>query len=61
MRRGSPAALDPALKSVGIFNQRASYFQAGPNKTKQKSLDLLGFIWFYLVESGLFKGLRAKK
>jgi hypothetical protein len=43
------------------FNQRAKSTQANPNKTKQKSLDLLGFPWIYSSESGLFKGLSAKK
>jgi hypothetical protein len=42
-------------------NRRASLLQASPNKIKQNSLVLLGFIWFYLVESGLIKGLRPKK
>jgi hypothetical protein len=28
----------------GGFNQRANSFRANPNKTKQKGLDLLGFI-----------------
>jgi len=50
-----------AAGAGGGFNQGASSAQAKPNKTKQKSLDLLGLIWFYLVESGLFNELRAKK
>jgi hypothetical protein len=29
---------------AAIFNQHANSFQAKPNKTKQKGLDLLGFI-----------------
>ena len=43
------------------FNQGASSCQIKPYKTKQNSLDLLVFIWFYLVELGLINGLRAKK
>jgi hypothetical protein len=43
------------------FNQSANSSQANPNKTKQNSLDFLGFAWFYSSESGLFNGLSAKK
>jgi hypothetical protein len=32
------------VTAVGGFNQRTSSEQANPNKSKQKSLDLLGFI-----------------
>jgi hypothetical protein len=32
-----------------------------PNKSKKNCLDLFGFGWIYLVESGLFKGLQPKK
>ena len=35
--------------------------QAEPNKSKQIQTKILGFIWFYSSESGLFNGLRAKK
>jgi hypothetical protein len=28
---------------------------------KENQAKILGFAWFYLAESGLFKGLRAKK
>jgi hypothetical protein len=31
------------------------------SECKKKQAKLLGFAWFYLAESGLFKGLRAKK
>jgi hypothetical protein len=30
-------------------------------RTKENQAKILGFVWFYLVESGLFKGLREKK
>jgi hypothetical protein len=32
-----------------------------PSKSKQNQAKKLGFPWFYSSESGLFKGLRAKK
>jgi hypothetical protein len=32
-----------------------------PSKSKQNQAKLLGFPWFCSSESGLFKGLRAKK
>jgi hypothetical protein len=38
-------------------NLGAKLDQATPNKTKQKSLDFLGFPWIYSSESGLFNGL----
>jgi hypothetical protein len=74
-RIGEPSARDIAARGWSVaahrlspgpmrrrgFNQGASRVQANPNKTKQKGLDLLGLIWFSLAESGLFKGLRAKK
>jgi hypothetical protein len=41
-RAARPAPAQEALR----FNQRASFSQANPNKTKQKSLGLLGFIWW---------------
>jgi hypothetical protein len=45
------------VTAVGGFNQRTSSEQANPNKSKQKSLDLLGFI----RKSVLFNELRWKK
>jgi hypothetical protein len=30
-------------------------------RAKENQAKILGFAWFYLVESSLFKGLRAKK
>jgi hypothetical protein len=32
-----------------------------PSKSKQNEAKILGFAWSYSPESGLFKGLRAKK
>ena len=43
------------------FNQGANSFGAKPNKAKQNGLHLFGLTWFYLAESGLSNGLRAKK
>jgi hypothetical protein len=44
--RRSPegAGPPPSLRLRPGFNQRANSFQTNPNKTKQKSLDFLGFI-----------------
>jgi hypothetical protein len=43
------------------YNRGENLLQIKPNKTKQKSLDLLGFIWFTSSESDLFNELQAKK
>jgi hypothetical protein len=41
--KGRGPAAAPPDRGPG-FNQRANFVQANPNKTKQKSLDFLGFI-----------------
>jgi len=51
----------PKPPAGGGRAQAAKQIQAKPNKSTQSCLDLLGLIWFYLVESGLFNGLQAKK
>jgi hypothetical protein len=44
-RRGRPASHTRPDRPAGRkYNLKASAFQANPSKTKQKSLDLLGFI-----------------
>ena len=48
----------PAGSSAQITPSKTKQNQAKPNKSKQKSLDLLGFI---RPNSGLFNGLRPKK
>jgi hypothetical protein len=58
LSEASRLASDPRSRG---FNQGANFVQTNPNKTKQNSLDFLGFPWFYSSESGLFNGLRAKK
>jgi hypothetical protein len=47
-----------APRQAGRYNQCANsskQTQGNPNKSKEISLH---FLWFYLVESGLFKGLQ---
>ena len=56
-RKGAPSG--PRL--AAHFNQGASWRQVNPNKNKEKRLELLGFLWFSLVDSGLFNELRRKK
>jgi hypothetical protein len=46
---------------LGFYNPRASPLQTNPGKSKQNQTNLLVFAWIWLVESGLFKGLHAKK
>ena len=39
----------------------ANKSQANPSRSKQIQAKMLGFVWFYSSEPGLFNGLRAKK
>jgi hypothetical protein len=35
--------------------------ELGARRAKENQAKVLGLAWFYLVELGLFKGLRVKK
>jgi hypothetical protein len=41
-----------------VRSSEAKQIQANPSPNKQNQIKLLGFIWFYSSESGLFNGLR---
>jgi hypothetical protein len=49
------------LYDLGFHNQCANFEKANANKRKQIKANLLSFVFFYFLESGLFKGLRPKK
>jgi hypothetical protein len=56
----------PRLNKLGVRGEEESRWiqperELRPSKSKQNQAKLLGFPWIYSSESGLFKGLRAKK
>jgi hypothetical protein len=51
----SPAS--PSIPPPSMQPER----ELGARKAKENQAKILGLAWFYLAESGLFKGLRPKK